>query len=333
MCRMPSEVWLGEGQAIALEVHPWPQPTPGGLSDKVSLEHWEKKLVKTAGIARFQGQWPRFAEAAFWHQLCYKQRQWWLAFWAQRAEGVSAPCAILSLEHSATKRDTKRRGSSAFAWHRQIAGRAPNSHSSKFPIWPTHRIKPQEIFSHTLGKNSLEVDLVRHGAMGIWIPLDSGSLHRRWRLSPWVPARLLPQQPHTNEDLSIEVVGRVPQDALLQEHEKGVNKCQPASKLPDSAIGGWTFNHTPGILPLARAWGFDPYPFICLVLRDHSKQTSQEILRRCGFTHVSSHVRTQCKLVLMQGPLDCSRWLQVSACLETVLGWGIVERLALPDQG
>lgn len=29
--------------------------------------------------------------------------------------------------------------------------------------------------------------------------------------------RLLPQQPHTNEDLSIEVVGRVPQDALLQD--------------------------------------------------------------------------------------------------------------------
>ena len=48
----------------------------------------------------------------------------------------------------------------------------------------------------------------------------------------WIPgaftggdgARLLPQQPHTNEDLSIEVVGRVPQDALLQEHEKGVNQ-------------------------------------------------------------------------------------------------------------
>lgn len=29
--------------------------------------------------------------------------------------------------------------------------------------------------------------------------------------------RLLPQQLHTNEDLSIEVVGRVPQDALLQD--------------------------------------------------------------------------------------------------------------------
>eukprot|EP00435_Cladocopium_sp_Y103_P015041 s2347_g3.t1 len=29
--------------------------------------------------------------------------------------------------------------------------------------------------------------------------------------------RLLPQQPHTNEDLSIEVVGRVPQDAVLQD--------------------------------------------------------------------------------------------------------------------
>ena len=60
-----------------------------------------------------------------------------------------------------------------------------------------------------------------------------------WEPSPAAMARLLPQQPHTNEDLSIEVVGRVPQDALLQERkwdDYPVKSGQPASKVPDFAI-------------------------------------------------------------------------------------------------
>ena len=43
--------------------------------------------------------------------------------------------------------------------------------------------------------------------------------------------RLLPQQPHTNEDLSIEVLGRVPQDAALQEQLGQMG--QAATPLPD----------------------------------------------------------------------------------------------------